>query len=148
MNWSNKIKLSALLFFPFVIILLLLPAGIINALFSAIVVFFAAVCGFLCYVILIENDEKSITSLTPAVFLITASLAILLIFAMAYFGYWLVMFEPFEVVCRNPDCSTGPYGWSAALLSFMLSLLMLIVSFKMLKRYIFSKHKSAKSAKR
>ena len=148
MNLSNRIRLSALLILSCLIVLLLLPAGIINALLSIIVIFFSALCGFLCYVILTENDEKSTTSLTPMVFVTTALFTSILAISAGYFSYWLVMFEPFEVVCKTPDCSTGPYGWSAALLAFMLSLLMLIVSFKMFKRHFFSKGKSAKSAKR
>lgn len=144
MNLSNKIRLSALLILSFLIVLLLLPAGIINALLSIVVVFFSTLCGFLCYVILTENDETSTISLTPMVFVTTALFTSILAISAGYFSYWLVMFEPFEVVCKIPACSTGPYGWSAALLAFMLSLLMLIVSFKMFKRHFFSKGKSAK----
>jgi len=139
LNWSNKIRLSALLFLFCLVVFLLLPAGILNVLFSIIVVFFSALCGFFCYVILTENDEISTTSLTPMVFVITTLFTSILAIAAGYFSYWLVMFEPFEVVCKTRNCSTGPYGWPAALLAFMLSLLMFIVSIKMFKRYFFSK---------
>ena len=148
MSERNKSISVVLITMPFFLAFLLLPAAIINALFSIIVIFFSALCGFLCYVILTENDEKSTTSLTPMVFVTTALFTSILAISAGYFSYWLVMFEPFEVVCKTPDCSTGPYGWSAALLAFMLSLLMLIVSFKMFKRHCFSKGKSAKSTKR
>jgi len=147
MSERNKIISVVLIALPFFLALQLLPAEIINAIFSILTVIFAGVCVFLCYVFLTENDEKSIISLAPREFIATAIFTFLLAIAAGYFSYWLVMFEPFEVVCKTRNCSTGPYGWSAALLAFMLSLLMLVVSFKMFKRYFFSKDKLAKRTK-
>jgi len=144
----NKIITAVLIALPFFLALLLLPAAIINAFISTIVVFFSALCGFLCYVILTENDETSTTSLTPREFIATAIFTFLLAISAGYFSYWLVMFEPFEVVCKTRNCFTGPYGWFAALLAIMLSLLMFIVSIKMFKRHFFNKNKSAKCSKR
>lgn len=148
LNRVKRITLTALLVLPLLIILFLLPVGLINALLSAIVVLLAIMSGYLCYVIFTDNDEASIHSLTPIIFIITALFVGFLAISMGYFGYWLVMFQPFEVVCRVRDCTTGPYGWSAALLAFTTALLMLIASCKMLKRYFFNKDKSAKSTKR
>ena len=133
---------------PFFLALLLLPAEIINTIFSMITVIFAGISAFFCYVFLTDNDEAATVSSTPRMFVATAVLTFLLAIAAGYFSYWLVMFEPFEVVCKTRNCSTGPYGWSAALLAFMLSLLMFIVSFKLFKRHFFSKNKSAKCSKR
>ena len=135
LNRSNKIRFSTLFFLSCLIAFLLLPTGGMNALFSIIVVFFSALCGFLCYIILTENDEASTTSLTPMVFVITALFTSIFAILAGYFSYWLVMFEPFEVVCKTRNCTTGPYGWSAALLAFILSLLMFIMSFKIFKRH-------------
>jgi len=139
MTWSNKSIMSVLTALPFFLALLLLPAEIINTIFSMITVIFAGVSAFLCYVIWTANDESSITSLTPMVFVTTALFTSILAISAGYFSYWLMMFEPFQVVCKARNCSTGPYGWSAALLAFMLSLLMFIVSIKMFKRHFFNK---------
>jgi hypothetical protein len=140
LNWYSKIKFSVLLLFLFLTILLL-PAEIINASFSVIVVILAVACGFLCYVLLIENDEAPTRLLRPTEFVITVSLILLLAIAAGYFSYWLVIFEPFEVVCKTRNCTIGPYGWSAALLSFILSVLMFTIIFTMFKRHFFSKDK-------
>jgi len=148
MSERNKRISAVLIVLPLFLILLLLPAEIINASLSAIVVILAVVCGFISRVILTERDEKSIISLTAREFVAGALFSFLFAIAAGYFSYWLVMFEPFEVVCKTRNCTTGPYGWSAALLAFMLSLLMFIVSIKMLKRHFFSKSKSAKCSKR
>jgi len=139
MTWSNKSIMSVLTALPFFLALLLLPAEIINTIFSMITVIFAGVSAFLCYVIWTAKDESSITSLTPMVFVTTALFTSILAISAGYFSYWLMMFEPFQVVCKTRNCSTGPYGWSAALLAFMLSLLMFIVSIKMFKRHFFNK---------
>lgn len=148
MSERNKSISGVLILLPFFLVLMLLPSAIVNALFSIIIIIFAGVCAFLCYMILTEDDDKSIVTLTPSEFVAAALSTFLLGITAGYFSYWLVMFEPFEVVCRTRDCATGPYGWSAALLAFILSLLMFIMSFKMFKRHFFSKDKSARSRKR
>lgn len=131
---NKKIPIMLLVIF-LIIILALLPTGLINAILSAVVVFLTFACGCLCYFILTETEEQPRDSLKPVVFIATVLFLALLAISMMYFGYWLLMFEPFDIVCRVRGCTVGPYGWAAALLSFATALLMLIGSYKMLNRY-------------
>lgn len=125
--------LSAVLIVIAITILSLLNNSLLNNILSIVITILSAICYGCSFLIWKNRNDKfqqNKINLSTQLFLITT--LILLALSLGYFAYWLIIYEPFAVLCRYGPCEYGPYGWSVALLSSATSVLLLIVSYSAL----------------
>ena len=91
---------------------------------------FSGVCYGLAY--LLWKKRKEIlpqTEISVNTRVVMTIVLILFSVLLGYYAYWLLIHEPFIVMCRLGSCEFGPYGWSAALLLSACAVLLLLVSY-------------------
>ncbi len=116
----------------FTFISFLVDNAILNALFSFFIVVLAAGSYWLSFVLLTDKDKiNQGPRLDPIykILMILASFSLALVFG--YFSYWLLVNEPYAIMCKLSPCEVGPYRWSAAILSAGCSLFLVLVSYRL-----------------
>ena len=117
---------SAILIIIVLMVLSLLDNSLINSVMTFVTTVFAGACYLLAYSLWKKRDEKrQQTRIDLNTQVLMTLVLIILSILLAYYAYWLLIYEPFIVMCRSGSCEFGPYGWSAALLSSGCAVLLL-----------------------
>lgn len=116
---------------PIVVVLILfglLSQTITNAIFTLIITTLSGISFYGCFCLWkvpLEPSSQPFPTLLSRIS--TALLLVAVALPLGYFSYWLFSYEPFVIICRySNQCELGPYGWSVALLSLGVSLLLII----------------------
>lgn len=102
---------------------------------SILTIFFSLLsiaCYYSSYYLLKTRLEPLTQPRSTFLFKISVSFFLSFIaFILGYFSYWILRYSPFDILCRyeTGQCSIGAYGWSVALLSLGVSILLLVTVF-------------------